>query len=271
MVVELGKDGYVSLYNHSAKVHLVADVVGYFEARNVQDAPDEIVGPQIHIVHVVPSDVAMQYGDAEILHTLSVAESWLEEHGGRGFRFDTSGGIPEISTLHVAKSTADFEAAYPDDWYTASKWIVADGFGSGGKAYVVFLDGVSVFPTCGVAADFAIATVFTSYSAGAKGSVPNSTGNWTTLRATRTTVHELLHVLGAVSRCAPDFFAAGHVSDQSDVMYPVDQNDEGDLLAGAYSVLDAGHDDYWGQGNSTCNGGEPWPDVSLSPYLDAPQ
>jgi hypothetical protein len=41
------------------------------------------------------------------------------------------------------------------------------------------------------------------------------------------------------------------------------------LAPGHDSVLDAGHDDYWGQGDSVC-GTEPWPDVSLSPYLDSP-
>jgi hypothetical protein len=205
-----------------------------------------------------------------VLHALAVAEDWLEEHGNRGFRFDTSGGVPEISTLSVNKSSADFEEAYGNGWHHALRWIAADGFGMGNKAYVLFVDGVSITgPICGVAVDRS-ATVFTSWCANAKGSIPDTTGTWINLRSARTTVHEMLHVLGAVSPCAPGHRHSGHVDDPSDVMYPVDQTVEGDLLAGAYSVLDAGHDDYWGQGDSTCNG-QVWSDVSSSPYLDAPQ
>lgn len=267
VLAEVGEGGYVSLYNHSGSVHLVVDVVGFFEARNVADAPDEAAGPSIHVVHLVPSDVTSTYSDEEVRHTIGVAEDWLSEHGDRGFRFDTEHGVAEISTHHMRRTAAELEAAVGSDWLAVEDWLTADGFGVADKVYLVYLDGVDA-GWCGLAGG-QIATVFTSSCPGS-GRIPNAVGSWSTLASARTTVHEVLHVLGAVSACAGDHRAGGHVDDASDIMSSTDVvTPEGALVPGTRSVLDAGHDDYWGQGNSTCDG-YPWVDVSLSPFLDAP-
>ena len=63
VLAEVGDDGFVSLFNGAGEVHLVVDVVGWFEARNADDAVDEVLGEQVHVVHVVPSDVTAAYGD----------------------------------------------------------------------------------------------------------------------------------------------------------------------------------------------------------------
>ena len=267
VLAEVGEGGYVSLYNHSAEVHLVVDVIGFFEARNVDDAPDELTGASIHVVHVVPSDASPAYGDGAIRHTVSVAEQWLIEHGGRGFRLDTRNGLPEISTHHIARTSNEFEAAVDsDDWLTVGDWLAADGFGVAGKIYVVYLDGVDA-GWCGLGGG-QLATVFTSACPGS-GRVPNSTASWTTLASARTTVHEVLHVLGAVSECAHVHGSGGHIDDPADIMSSADiVMPDGQLMPGTRTTLDAGGDDYWGQGESTCDG-YPWIDVSLSPFLDA--
>jgi hypothetical protein len=267
VLAEVGEGGYVSIYNHSAEVHLVVDVVGYFEARNADDAPDEFPGPSIHVVHLVPSDASPAYGDDEIRHTTSVAERWLIEHGGRGFRFDTRDGVPEISTHRIARTSAEFEsAAESDDWLRVQDWLAADGLAVADKVYVVYLDGVDV-GWCGLGGG-QMATVFTSACPGS-GRVPNSTGSWTNLASARTTVHEVLHVLGAVSECTGVHGSGGHIDDPADIMSSTDVvMPGGELMPGTRTTLDAGGDDYWGQGDSTCDG-YPWVDVSLSPFLDA--
>lgn len=272
VLAELGDDGFVSLFNSAGAVHLVADVVGWFEARNADDAVDEVAGEQVHVVHVVPSDVTSTYGDAEIAHVLDVAERWLEDHGDRGIRFDTVGGEPEITTLHMAKTAAEIVDAadpYSTDW---DDWIAADGLGTASKAYIVFVEGAPTGSLCGLGGN-GQARVFTSSCFPEdSGSVPNTTGTWRTLTSARTALHELMHVLGAVSTCSPGGDGNGHVVDIADLMYPTQFITFSGALDPAYgNVVDTGRDDYWGQGDGECPFDEPWPDLSLSPYLDEPR
>jgi hypothetical protein len=270
VMARVGPGGYVNLYNHGGLVHLVVDVVGYFEARNAQDAIDQVAGSQVHVVHVIPSDRSPSYGEAEVGHVLDVAETWLEANGGRGFRFDTYGATTEFSTLRIAETAADieFESQNPSGWWR--EWMTADGFGVANKAYIVFVDGVDTGGLCGLGGG-QWARMMTSACGGSfTGSLPRTTGTWTSLLSARTTAHEMLHVLGAVAPCAPNGNGQGHVNDVADLMSTTDfTGPTGELLPGYSMLVDAGHDDYWGNGGLVCSG-EPWPDVSQSPFLDAP-
>jgi hypothetical protein len=59
-------------------------------------------------------------------------------------------------------------------------------------------------------------------------------------------LHEILHTLGFVARCAPHHVREGHVNDTpTDLIYAGDE-------PWRPSVLDAGHDDYYGHGNAGC-------------------
>jgi hypothetical protein len=275
VLAEIGDGGLVSLYNQAGEIDLIADLLGYFEARNASDDLDEVVGEQVHVVHIIPSDqVAPTFGDGDILHTLDVAESWLEGRGGRGIRFDTVGGAPEITTHRIQETAAVLtaEASAPGfDWV---EWMLADGLAADGKAYVVFVEGAATGGLCGLGGS-GQARVFTlgclNDANNLTGARPSSTGSWTTLSSARTALHELLHVLGAVSPCAPGYGVSGHVADTADLMYRTQQmNANGMLTAGYAEVLDPQRDDYWGQGaGRVCGDGQPWADVSLSPFLDA--
>ena len=272
VLAQVGDDGFVSLFNSSGRVHLIADVVGWFEARNADDGVDEVAGEQVHVVHVVPSDVTSTYGDAEIAHVIDVAERWLEDHGDRGIRFDTVNGEPEITTLRMAKTSAELIDAADPYSYDWEDWITADGLGAAGKAYVVFVEGAPTGGLCGLGGN-GQARVFTSSCFPEdSGSIPNTTGNWRNLTSARTALHELMHVLGAVSTCSPGGDGGGHVVDVADLMYPTQFiTFTGELDAAYGNVMDDGGDDYWGQGDGECPFSEPWPDVSLSAYLDAPR
>jgi hypothetical protein len=66
--------------------------------------------------------------------------------------------------------------------------------------------------------------------------------------------HELIHVLGAVAPCAPHYGNNGHVTDDPrDLLY------NGPARRDPNTVLDPGHDDYYGTGRSDC------PDVANHP------
>ena len=274
-IVEVGDRGYINLFNKFGHVDLVVDAVGYFVARNTDDQPDQIKGAQIHVVHMIPSDVVSpSFDDDDIIHTLDVAETWLEQHGDRGLRFDLSGGQIEITDHHISLTTAQIAtlANQPYDVELLYR-LMADGFAAPGKIYLVFADRVDTGGLCGLqtgSADTAlIAIVFTGSCSPLGGYRPNSTGDWTRLGAARTTVHELLHAMGASSPCGPDYSFGNHVSDERDIMYPTDVTDgTGIVVAGGASVLDAGNDDYWGRAYADCFG-SPQPDVALSPFLDA--
>jgi hypothetical protein len=172
--------------------------------------------------------------------------------------------------LHIAETAADiaFESHNPSGWWR--EWLTSDGFGVGNKAYIVFVDGVDTGGLCGLGGGQWARMLTWSCGGSFTGSLPRTTGTWTSLLSARTTVHEMLHVLGAVAPCAPNGNGQGHVNDVADVMSTTDvTGSTGELLPGYSMLVDAGRDDYWGNGGLVC-GGELWPDVSQSAWLDAP-
>ena len=152
-------------------------------------------------------------------------------------------------------------------------WMRAEGLGLDGKVYLAYVEGVPTGGLCGLDVG-PQARVFThGCFPDISGQIPNVTGTWTTLSAARTGLHELLHALGAVASCAPGYGGGSHVAELADVMYSSQllNGTTGAIVPGRMEVLDPQRDDYWGQGaGRTCPNGAAWPDVSLSPYLDAP-
>ena len=275
VLAEVGTDGFVSLFNANGNIHLIADVVGYFEARNASDDVDELAGEQVHVVHVIPSDQpAATFGDAEVRATVELAEEWLEGLGGRGIRFDTVGGQVEVTTHRIQETTAALAAEASGPGFDWVEWMLADGLAVDGKAYLVFVEGPDTGGLCGLGGS-GQARVFTdgclNDAANFSGARPALGRVWTDSAAARTGLHELLHVLGAVVECAPGYGDGGHVGDTRDLMYSTQSFKPDGTIADDYAtVLDAGRDDYWGMGAGRTCGGEPWDDVSLSPFLDAP-
>ncbi len=74
VMVQVGDDGYINLFNERGEVHLIADIVGYFIPRTVDDEPDEVSGDQIHVVHLLTSDhPTPTFDDDDVAHTVAVA------------------------------------------------------------------------------------------------------------------------------------------------------------------------------------------------------
>jgi len=244
---------YFNLFNSFGRVHLIADIVGYFVPRNAQDQPDATANT-IHIVIASPSDVPSSVTDAGALQTMTAAEQWLQTHGGRGLRFDTDAAGIEVSRLTFGRTRQELEAADPyRGHHPVFDEVAAGGFTAASKKYVVFVEGVSSFYLGIGEVSGSVAIVFGDSTAVNTAQTPNS-------GTPQTVLHELFHTMGAVSECAPRWTGRSHVADANDLMYPV----KGDPML---TTLDPGRDDYWGQGDGTCLG-EPYPDISLNPALD---
>lgn len=267
VVVERGGAGqwllggtYFNLFNAFGDVHLVADVVGYFVPWDAQDAVDPVAN-SIHIVVAAPSDVPFTITDEAALHTVRVAEGWLRDQSGRGLRLDTADGDVEVSRLRFSRTREDLQDEIAFSGYFGFEGVfdevIAGGFANPRKKYVVFVESLWSGNVAGIAdSPGPIGLVFTS-----EVDVDTSL-TWTSSDVPAVVLHELFHTVGAVSTCAPNATpGGGHVAEELDLMY------DGLLADPELLVLDVGRDDYWGQGDSLCDG-EPYPDLSLTPYFE---
>lgn len=253
---------FFNLYNAFGRVHLIADLVGYFVPWNESDAPD-VEDSTIHVVVAAPADVPLGIDDAGALHTVMVAEQWLQGQKGRGLRLDTEQSVPEVSRVQLAQTQAELQARVDEFGSNTALFdeITAAGFVSPQKKYVVFLEGLSLGGhAAGVAESLGPRALVRASPASV-----NTAVTWTSSFLPSTVLHELFHTFGAVSLCAPHYgpsglFTPGHVSDPNDLMFYTSPDP-------SLITIDAGSDDYWGQGDGSCNG-QPYPDLSLSPFLD---
>jgi hypothetical protein len=222
------------------------------------DRPDEVGGYQVHVVYAVPSDGTDRLRDqnGEIARSVASFETWLaSQAGGERLLLDTAGGGGlDVTFVRLPQSDAEIAATGALVSDRLEQLLRDGGFNHGAKLYAVYYEG-------------------TSYTSCASGAWP-STGPRGHLGAvflhglpqgpvrcetkmvgassTRpgyfdfSMLHEIFHALGAAPTCAPHQTLAGHVSDSpADLMY------EGDL-PWRPSVLDRGHDDYYGHPANGC-------------------
>ena len=105
--------------------------------------PDDISGPQVHFLYIVPSDGGDGQLDTSGVISVSVAswQAWLRgQTGGRGLRLDTYHGELDITFLRFAGA---FEGRRSLDV------IRAAGFNDPTKIYAVVWDGGAGWSACG--------------------------------------------------------------------------------------------------------------------------
>ena len=235
--------------------------------RATADRPDDVSGPQVHLVYAVPADGVDRGLDTNgvIAGTVSVWETWLAgQTGGRMLRLDTYQGADDITFVRLPQSNAELASAgvYVRDRIEAD--LKADGLIVPGKIYGVYYDG-SGAPTCGGGALPPVlpGQVGALFLHGTPPGAPPCDSNQFHSPGQApgyldfAMLHELLHTLGFVPSCAPHFTLAGHVSDSpNDLMYagPLPWNP---------TTLDVGHDDYFDAHIPGCL------DLSNSPYLES--
>ena len=232
-------------------------------ATTVDRLPDATPGYAVHVLYVRSPGTADRLaamaprlvGDAAAIETW-----WRGDDATRSPRFDLFGapectspfGTLDITSVELPRPITSIGSAF-----TELRTTLFDlGFRQAEKAYLVYFDGPTgqsgAERVCGqgAAPSFSrpgIAIVYLD-SCGADSS--------DTLRPV-VAVHELVHVLGAVSISAPHHCERGHVCDfDQDLMRAFLSSSELESL-----VLDSGRDDYYGHGGT-------WLDVQDSLFLE---
>jgi hypothetical protein len=234
--------------------------------RSTTDRPDDVAGPQIHAVYVVPADGTDRGLDTNgtIAASVNNWETWLRgQTGGRGLRLDTYHGAVDVTFFRMTETDAQVTATGAFVRDAIERELKGAGFVKPGKLYAVYYDGNSTF-ACGGGA-------WPPTLPGIVGAVYMPPTFWNTAGdpcyvPSRSLAgmqlmdygipHELLHTMGFVAPCSPHFTRAGHVSDSpTDLMYAGDQDWHP-------SVLDVGRDDYFDAHVPGC------PDLADSVYLE---
>ncbi|HEV8228340.1 MAG TPA: hypothetical protein VGQ86_00155 [Candidatus Limnocylindria bacterium] len=234
-------------------------------ARSTADRVDDFSGPQVHFMYVLPSDGVDESLDTNgrITNAISAVQTWLGgQTGGRKLRVDRAAGAPDITFFRLSASDASISAsgAFVRDRIEAE--LKAAGFNAAGKIYAVYYGGGSTY-ACGggawpptlpgiVAAQYLKGTPPGAFPCANNPVGANPAGPGYEEFAI---LHEVLHTIGIVATCAPHHTRAGHTSDDPrDLMYAGDQ-------PWRPSILDVGHDDYYGHAIPGCA------NLATSPYL----
>jgi plastocyanin len=229
--------------------------------RATADRIDDVVGPQVHLMYVLPSDGTDRALDTDgtIAGSVSSFQTWLAARtGDRALRFDTYGGSLDITFFRLARTDAtieSFDAFVRDE---IEDETTAAGFDAPGKIYAVYYDGMSNW-SCGGGAwpPTLVGNVAALYLNGLYDSeVPCRDNPFAgpgdpPAYAEFAMLHEIMHTLGFVATCAPNHTRSGHTSDNAnDLMWAGD----GYWAPGGWGamVLDDGHDDYYGHRNGSC-------------------
>jgi hypothetical protein len=236
-------------------------------SRATADRPDDVSGPQIHIVYAVPADGEDRHLDVNgsIEGSVSSFELWLaRETGGRALRMDKYQGALDITFARLGKTGAELAARGRYVREGIEEQLNSMGFTAHDKIYAVYYDGVHDY-TCGDAfwPPALQGRVVALYLRGLPNyERPCSTNQFVAANEAPqyleyVMVHEIMHGLGFVPACAPHQYRAGHVtSPNNDLMWA------GDVGYWEFPLkLDVGHDDYFDAHIPGC------PDLSDSPYL----
>ncbi len=235
--------------------------------RTTTDRPDDVTGPQIHVVYAVPADGEDHHLDdnGTIAGSVRSFQLWLaRETGGKAFRMDTHQGALDITFARLGKTEAELAARDRFVREGIEEELGRIGFTAQNKMYAVYYDGVHAH-TCGDAfwPPALQGNVVVAYLRG----LPNFARPCSANRFAAANeapgyleylmAHEIVHGLGFAPACSPNHHRAGHVtSPNDDLMWAGD--------AGFWTFpakLDVGRNDYYGHGRSDC------PDLANSPYL----
>jgi hypothetical protein len=239
--------------------------------RSTTDLPDDVQGPQVHFVYVVPADGTDNQLDTNGVIEQSIAriENWLlGQTGNQGLRIDTHQGVPDITFFRLPHTNAQATSQYPWPIWTIGSDLVAAGFNSPDKVYAAFYDGHSSW-ACGGAKSPALPLLGAMYLQGWPSGDQAPCHAWGTGTDKpgyfdMGILHEILHAIGFSPHCSrhPSQDGYGdHVDDSpTDILYAPDAKSPApwDVL---HAVLDYNHDDYYRANIPGC------PDLSNNPYL----
>jgi hypothetical protein len=238
--------------------------------RATADRPDDVLGPQVHVIYALPSDGTDRSLDTNgaIGNSVASFQRWLAaETGGRRLRLDTFQASLDVTFVRLPRTDAEMASRGAFIRGEIERLLQSAGFAVADRVYAVYYDG-STTSACGSGAwpPALPGTVAAEYlHGGPPGSPPCDT---TSLAAPGAPpgyldygmLHEIFHTLGAVPTCAPHSRGPrdAHTSDRpDDIMWA----GTGDWKIPGH--LDPGRDDYYGHGRSDCL------DLARSPFLTA--
>ena len=216
--------------------------------RSTTDRPDDLFGPQVHMIYALPSDLVDRELDTDGTLTASVSnfQSWMRaQAGGHGLKIDTYQGEADVTFHRFTETDAEL-AAYGLNLRDAIEArLRAAGFDEPGKLYSVYYDGSGPHDHCGGGAwppalPGTVSAVYMRATYGGGFTCYDPFLSRTGLQIMDFAIlHETFHTIGVVPTCAPHHTQAGHVSDDpTDIMW---------AGVGSWnpSVLDFGRDDYF--------------------------
>lgn len=232
-------------------------------ASSVDRLPDATPGYAFHVLYVRPPGAADRLGELAprfVGDAAAIEAWWRGDDSTRSPRFDLFAapgctspfGPLDITSVQLPRGIASAESGLSD----IRSMVVELGFREAEKAYLVYYDGPSGqtgderICGAGAAPSFSrpgIAVVF----------LDSCTAVESDLLRPVVAVHELVHVLGAVTTSAPHHCERGHVCDfDLDLMRAFLSGVDLESL-----VLDSGRDDYYGHAGT-------WSDIQDSPFLE---
>jgi hypothetical protein len=234
--------------------------------RVTADRPDEKTGHQVHVVYALPSDIADdeqldQKGTIE--ESLRVLNEWFALKTGKQLRLDThAGGMLDVTYMKLTRTDVQMNVVGSSVRKELEQQLYLNGFDDLNKVYLVYYGGDG--EQCGRGAwppklQGNVAALYIGAASGCR-NVPFAAGNEPPAFLEYLALHEMLHVLGFVPECAPNYTRTGHVSDsRQDVMFS--SATTGTVL-GEPSELDVNLNDYFGRSVNGCL------DLSNSAFLD---
>jgi hypothetical protein len=202
------------------------------------EAPNELTA-----VYAIPSDVNADatVPDA-IRHELTVVDDWFENQTADRLRIERTDGVIDVEEVPLTVDAATLVSR------ADAAGLVRDEFAGrlqpGHEELLVVFVPVE-FETqvrCGEGSADGFAVVWM----GSCQTTASTSSQWPD-PLPATLAHELVHTMGAVEACAPNYGNNGHVVDNpNDLMYDGPRRAEGDL------VLDPGNDDYYDHDDGGC-------------------
>lgn len=230
---------------------LVSTVVAGF----TPPADAAVVEPStIQAVYAVPADVVPVSGRlAAGAESISVVQDWFASQTGGNYPvFNETNGVVDVDLLILSKTTSEVEALSRNDLSTlllAESTAVLES-AADSELFVYLEAPQGSGGVCGYSGSLVVIIMENC------GTYPSSTATFP-YGDTYLVAHELTHLLGAVSTCAPNYLSGGHLDgDNRDVLFMgAGDRDWNNLM------LDPGHDDYYNHGRNDC------PDIADSPIF----
>ena len=249
-------------WNESTQHFEMVDIAVH--VRSMIDRPDDISGPQIHTMYVLPSDGVDKSLDTDgtIATSMKATQRWLSSQVSQHLRLDTFDGDLDVTFFRLDLTDEEVAAMGPHVRDQIELELSQAGRLAPDKIYAVYYGGKSTF-ACGGGAwppdlpGVVAAQYLNGEPPGAPPCNTNPPGTSPTTMGYQefAMLHEIFHTLGAVPRGAPNHVLDGHVGDDpTDLMYA-------GSLPWRPQDIDIGRDDYYGHNNPNLL------DLEDSPYL----